>query len=92
MTLRFRDEYSLRLWKERQRDAVTEADSFPPAHAAGLIGLIGVGKHNAGLDGSGIPDARLAILPGTTHYDSFASPMLAPAVAPFLEAPMPEAG
>jgi len=33
-----------------------------------------------------LPDARLAILPGTTHYGIF-SPALAAAVAPFLDAP-----
>jgi hypothetical protein len=35
-------------------------------------------------------DARLAILPATTHYDIFSSPTLASTVAPFLDAPMPE--
>jgi hypothetical protein len=29
--------------------------------------------------------ARLAILPGTTHYNIFSSPTLASTVAPFLE-------
>ena len=37
-------------------------------------------------------DARLAILPNTTHYDIFYSPALASAVVPFLDSPMPEAG
>jgi hypothetical protein len=36
-------------------------------------------------------NARLAILPGTTHYDIFYSPMLAPTVTPFLDAPAPDA-
>jgi hypothetical protein len=35
--------------------------------------------------------ARLAILPGVTHYNSFSSPALAPAVTSFLEAPAPPA-
>jgi hypothetical protein len=30
--------------------------------------------------------ARLAILPGTTHYDSFRSPLLAEFAVPFLDA------
>jgi hypothetical protein len=34
----------------------------------------------------------LAVLPGTTHYDIFSSPMLASTVTPFLDAPMLEAG
>jgi hypothetical protein len=33
--------------------------------------------------------ARLAILPGLTHYNVFSSPALASTVAPFLDAPMP---
>jgi hypothetical protein len=35
---------------------------------------------------------RLAVLPATTHYDIFSSPALASTVAPFLDAPVPEAG
>ena len=41
----------------------------------------------AGWDGSGMPSARLAILPATTHYDIFSSPRPAS-----LDAPMPEGG
>jgi hypothetical protein len=37
-------------------------------------------------------NARLAILPATTHYDIFYSPALAATVAPFLDAPVPEGG
>jgi hypothetical protein len=36
-------------------------------------------------------NARLAVLPATTHYDIFSSPTLASTVAPVLNAPMPEA-
>lgn len=68
-----------------------DADGFPPAHAAEFYGLLGGGKKDPGWDGSGMPASRLAILPGTTHYDSFASPLLVPVVAPFLDAPTPEA-
>ena len=39
--------------------------------------------------GSGMSNARLAILPGLTHYNVFASPALASTVTPFLDAPMP---
>jgi len=53
--------------------------------------LLGGGKKDGGWDGSGISNARLAILPGLTHYSIFSSPMLATAVTPFLEAPMPGA-
>ena len=64
---------------------VGDADSVPPAHAVELFGLLGGGQRDAGWDGSGRPNARLAILPGTTHYDIFASPALAAAVIPFLD-------
>lgn len=66
-----------------------DADGFPPAHAAQFFELLGGGQGDAGWDGSGMSNARLAILPGTTHYTIFASPLLALAVMPFLDAPMP---
>jgi pimeloyl-ACP methyl ester carboxylesterase len=66
---------------------VGDADSIRTAHAVEFFGLLGGGKRDAGWDGSGMPDARLAILPGTTHYDIFYSPALASAVTPFLDAP-----
>lgn len=71
---------------------VGDADSVRTAHAVEFFELLGGGKADAGWDGSGMPRARLAILPATTHYDIFASPELARTVAPFLDAPMPEAG
>ena len=66
-----------------------DADSVRPAHAAEFFGLLGGGQRDAGWDGSGKPNSRLAILPGTTHYDIFSSPALAAAVIPFLDAPLP---
>jgi hypothetical protein len=51
--------------------------------------LLGGGKKDGGWDESGIPNARLAILPGLTHYNIFSSPTLAYTVTPFLDAPMP---
>ena len=70
---------------------VGDADSVRTAHAVEFFELLGGGKRDAGLDGSGIPIARLAILPATTHYDILASPLLGPAVTAFLDAPMPDA-
>jgi len=68
-----------------------DTDSLSPAHAAEFFGLLGGGKQDAGWDGSGITcRSRLAILPNTTHYNSFASPLLVPIVTDFLNAPMPE--
>jgi hypothetical protein len=51
--------------------------------------LLGGGKQDAGWDGSGMPEARLAVLPGTTHYGIFFSPTLVATVAPFLNTPEP---
>ena len=61
-----------------------DADSVPPSHAAEFYGLLGGGKADAGWDGSNMPQSRLAILPGTTHYNIAHSPALAAAVLPFL--------
>jgi pimeloyl-ACP methyl ester carboxylesterase len=71
---------------------VGDADSVRTAHAVEFFELLGGGKADAGWDGSRMPNARLAVLPGTTHYDIFSSPALASAVTPFLDAPMPETG
>jgi pimeloyl-ACP methyl ester carboxylesterase len=61
-----------------------DADSISTAHATEFFALLGGGLRDAGWDGSGMPSARLAILPGTTHYDSFRSPLLAQFAVPFL--------
>jgi hypothetical protein len=52
---------------------VGDADSVRTSHAVAFFELLGGGKQDAGWDGSGMPDARLAILPGTTHYGIFSS-------------------
>jgi pimeloyl-ACP methyl ester carboxylesterase len=67
-----------------------DADSVRPAHIVEFYGLLGGGLRDASWDGSLRPTARLAILPGTTHYDIYASPALAPAVIGFLDAPAAE--
>ena len=64
---------------------VGDADGVRTAHAVEFFELLGGGKADAGWDGSGMPNARLAILPATTHYDIFSSPTLASTVARFLE-------
>jgi pimeloyl-ACP methyl ester carboxylesterase len=70
---------------------VGDADSVRTAHAVAFFELLGGGKVDAGWDGSGMSNARLAILPATTHYNIYSSPTLAAVVAPFLDAPMPVA-
>jgi pimeloyl-ACP methyl ester carboxylesterase len=67
-----------------------DADSVRPDHVVEFYGLLGGGRRDAGVDGSGRPKGRLAILPGTSHYDIVASPLLPAAVVPFLDAPEPD--
>jgi pimeloyl-ACP methyl ester carboxylesterase len=65
---------------------VGDADSVRTAHAVEFFELLGGGKRDGGWDGSGMARARLAVLPGTTHYDIL-SPTLASTVAMFLDSP-----
>jgi pimeloyl-ACP methyl ester carboxylesterase len=68
-----------------------DADSVRTAHAVQFFELLGGGKKDAGWDGSGMSNVRLAILPGLTHYTIFSSPALASTVTPFLDTVMPAA-
>jgi pimeloyl-ACP methyl ester carboxylesterase len=65
-----------------------DADSIRPAHMVEFYALLGGGQRDAGLDGSRRPVARLAILPGTTHYDILGFPGLTDIVTAFLDAPL----
>lgn len=62
-----------------------DADIFPPSHAVEMFGLLGGGKKDGGWDGSGKPNAQLAILPGTTHYTIGNDPRLADVAIRFLD-------
>jgi pimeloyl-ACP methyl ester carboxylesterase len=62
-----------------------DADAVRTAHAVEFFELLGGGKKDGGWDGSGVSNARLAILPGLTHYNIFSSPALASTVTPFLD-------
>ena len=70
---------------------VGDADGVRTSHAVEMFELLGGGKADGGWDGSGMSKSQLAILPGTTHYTIFSSPVLASMVIPFLDAPMPRA-
>lgn len=61
-----------------------DADSIPVHHMADFFGLLGGGHRDAGWDGSDRPTARLAVLPGLTHYDIVTSPAVPDVVLPFL--------
>jgi pimeloyl-ACP methyl ester carboxylesterase len=61
-----------------------DADSIPAGHMAEFYSLLGGSQKDAGWDHAHMPRSQLAILPGTTHYNSFASPLLPAIVTPFL--------
>jgi len=63
-----------------------DADSIRPDHIVEFFALLGGGLRDAGWNAAHRPVARLAVLPGHTHYDVSASPALAPAVIGFLDA------
>ena len=65
-----------------------DADAVRTAHAVEFFELLGGGKKDAGWDGSGMSTARLAILPGTTHYSIPTQPALAAVATEFLDAPV----
>lgn len=50
-----------------------------------MFGLLGGGKEDGGWDGSGKPNAQLAVLPGTTHYTIGNDPRLAEVAIRFLD-------
>lgn len=63
-----------------------DADMFPPSHAVEMFNLLDGGKRDGGWDGSGQSKlGRLAILPGVTHYTSFAAPALGAVAGQFLD-------
>ena len=64
-----------------------DADAVRPAHMVDFYALLGGGLKDAGWNGSGMSRARLAVLPGLTHYNINTSPALATAVTQFLETP-----
>jgi pimeloyl-ACP methyl ester carboxylesterase len=70
---------------------VGDADSIRPSQTVEFYGLLGGGQRDAGWDESGMPNSRLAILPGTSHYSICSSPLLPGVVSSFLDAPMPNA-
>ena len=76
--------------KARTMLVYADADAVRTEHIMEFFGLLGGGKRDAGLDGSGRPGNWLAIVPGVTHYDIGSSPALASVVTPVLDAPEQE--
>ena len=71
--------------------AAADADMAPPRHYVEVFELLGGGQRDGGWMGEGRPDGghALAIIPNTTHYSVFASPVLAASALAFLDAPRP---
>jgi pimeloyl-ACP methyl ester carboxylesterase len=63
-----------------------DADMCPPSHFVEVFGLLDGGKRDGGWQGEGRSAGGhgLAILPRTTHYNLFMSPMFASAALEFL--------
>jgi pimeloyl-ACP methyl ester carboxylesterase len=62
-----------------------DADAIQVEHMAEFYKALGGGRRDAGLDGSLRASARLAIVPGATHYDVASKPSLAEMAAAFLD-------
>jgi pimeloyl-ACP methyl ester carboxylesterase len=64
-----------------------DADMAPPSHFVEVFALLGGGLRDGGWMGEGRPEGghALAILPGVTHYDIFASPLFAAVALDFLD-------
>jgi pimeloyl-ACP methyl ester carboxylesterase len=64
-----------------------DADMAPPSHYVEVFRLLDGGLRDGGWQGEGRPRGghALAILPGLTHYDVFASPLFAAATLAFLD-------
>jgi pimeloyl-ACP methyl ester carboxylesterase len=67
-----------------------DADAVRLQHIAEFYSLLDGGQKDAGLDGSQRSVNELAILPGLTHYNVSAAPVLVQTVVPFLDAAMPK--
>jgi pimeloyl-ACP methyl ester carboxylesterase len=64
-----------------------DSDITRPSHAVEIFNLLGGGLRDGGWDGSGQTKSQLAILPGLTHYNIFASPTVVHTVVTFLDQP-----
>ena len=67
--------------------AAADADMAPPSHYVEVFKLLDGGLRDGGWMGEGRPAGghALAILPGLTHYNVFASPLFAAVILDFLQ-------
>ena len=65
---------------------IGDADMMPPSHAVEAFALRDGGKRDGGWDGAGRSKlAQLAIIPGATHYDIVANPVVGVVAGRFLD-------
>jgi pimeloyl-ACP methyl ester carboxylesterase len=65
---------------------IGDADMIPPSHAVEAFALRDGGKRDGGWDGAGRSKlAQLAIVPGATHYDIFANPVVGVLAGRFID-------
>ena len=64
-----------------------DADMAPPSHFVEIFELLDGGQRDGGWMGEGRPKGghALAIVPGTTHYNVFDSPLIVPIIRAFLD-------
>ena len=64
-----------------------DCDMAPPSHYAEVFALLGGGVRDGGWMAEGRPEGghQLAIIPGTTHYNAFQSPLFAAVTLNFLD-------
>lgn len=66
---------------------MADADYFPPSHYVEVFASLGGGQRDAGIDGTDRPAHRLAVVPGTSHYDVLtATPVTGDLIKAFLDA------
>jgi pimeloyl-ACP methyl ester carboxylesterase len=67
--------------------AASDADQAPPSHYVDMFKLLDGGLRDGGWMGENRPKGghALAILPGLTHYNTFASPLFAAVILDFLD-------
>jgi pimeloyl-ACP methyl ester carboxylesterase len=63
---------------------VADADSIRLEHVVAFYEALGGGQRDAGLDGSLRSAARLAVVPGATHYNILSTTAVADLASPFL--------
>jgi pimeloyl-ACP methyl ester carboxylesterase len=62
-----------------------DSDSIPPSHAAEFYSLLGGGHRDAGWEGGQPTPSRLAIAPGSTHYNILDAALLPSSIKTFCD-------